>query len=568
MLVASPLSFSLCRKPSGTPDGGEFSPCSGSTASPESAPEDTPTGADSSLRSLKAALSMDLPHGYHSSVEETSHSHAGIEITGRLYAPDGGEAGYFRRTFRPEERIVEHNMLEMYGSDTGKGVGSAFAAQAEDAYRKMGYTTITMEAGLESGGYVWAKAGYSWGDIGAPPQVKKFARDKLGKIASNLSDDDVLQVSRLISGSRTTAKQLADWHSSDGKYSGKNILAGSGWNASKSLIESVQASAVLEFYNKNHDHKGRFTSAQGGGVHLAKAAKDTSSEVGGGVAKKDGYWLRLKDGGTAGLTNEKKTQERAAAGELTLEGTVSYRGMPYVVYSDPKISADRRSQYLLATIDHGELPPKMTFGAHELALGAPGTPAEGLYTKTLGKTTVGVKGTAAHLVTSKGQVAAALDLLETSPLESTHTLRIYVGSESKQVLGSLANKVLGAAKAFHRDAEGRAFMALPRADKALIKTVQNDQEAGFLHAASTRDPIRSVVAHEMAHIDDKGRPLGESTGAKSARRRIVPVSKYAEVSNSEAYAEAKSLWQVGTQQEYGEHAAALEGYAKEFGWTK
>ena len=60
--------------------------------------------------------------------------------------------------------VVSHDLLNIEPEFQGNGIGSQFTMRSENKYIVNGYEKIVVHAGLEKGGYVWAKAGFSWDD--------------------------------------------------------------------------------------------------------------------------------------------------------------------------------------------------------------------------------------------------------------------------------------------------------------------------------------------------------------------------------------------------------------------
>jgi hypothetical protein len=59
----------------------------------------------------------------------------------------------------------------------------------EEMYRQLGIDRIEVEAGLEDGGYVWAKAGFNWRVTDDGFTIWRFD-EKLDAAAGNYMDDD------------------------------------------------------------------------------------------------------------------------------------------------------------------------------------------------------------------------------------------------------------------------------------------------------------------------------------------------------------------------------------------
>lgn len=86
-----------------------------------------------------------------------------MKVTGYIYNRQGQTVGNFTREVRLELSTntlsVNHYTLNMVESAQG-GVGQAFNAATIKQYRDVGVDHITVEAGLDVGGYAWAREGF------------------------------------------------------------------------------------------------------------------------------------------------------------------------------------------------------------------------------------------------------------------------------------------------------------------------------------------------------------------------------------------------------------------------
>lgn len=78
-----------------------------------------------------------------------------------ILAPNGAHAGYARRRLLGNG-VIEHDEMRLKPEYRGQGFSRAFGQHMEDWYRESGIDTIVLRAGLDDGGYAWAKAGYDW----------------------------------------------------------------------------------------------------------------------------------------------------------------------------------------------------------------------------------------------------------------------------------------------------------------------------------------------------------------------------------------------------------------------
>lgn len=85
------------------------------------------------------------------------------KIKGDLVA-GGKPVGSFERSLDTDgtEYTVHHDFLQIDDEFHGRGFASAFNAHLMNWYRASGVTWIRIYAGLEAGGYAWARAGFDW----------------------------------------------------------------------------------------------------------------------------------------------------------------------------------------------------------------------------------------------------------------------------------------------------------------------------------------------------------------------------------------------------------------------
>lgn len=168
---------------------------------------------------------------------------------------DGKEAGYINRVFAEDGRSVYHDTMELHEQYRGKGFSSAFSAHSEEMYRQSGITRINLTAGLDDGGYVWAKAGYQLdADFYRtnPTMFKMEMRELQRSIAEEAAfyytDEGVAGVLSawesmidevLDEGpdalDMLDLSQLANLFNKDGRPIGRSILGGTSWRGVKSL---------------------------------------------------------------------------------------------------------------------------------------------------------------------------------------------------------------------------------------------------------------------------------------------------------------------------------------------
>lgn len=202
---------------------------------------------DGKMAALHAQVSellvMDLPNGYRSVLKEdapVNFDGDGIFVSGTILDAKGNDAALWERELHPAEGRVVHTYMRSYSEYAGQGIGSEFVKQSEAKYKAAGFTSVELDAGLEAGGYAWAKAGYNW----RGPVPKEFIgelRQRVGKVQKHLSDDESLKLARAVDSLSTTGPGrvipywFAKFKSADGEVTGRTLLAGTKWYGVKNL---------------------------------------------------------------------------------------------------------------------------------------------------------------------------------------------------------------------------------------------------------------------------------------------------------------------------------------------
>nr|WTA71327.1 2'-5' RNA ligase family protein [Micromonospora sp. NBC_00855] len=96
---------------------------------------------------------------------------------------DGGTGEPVGRTERnfyldsDGDPYVEHALLSLNPEAQDRGFGTQYSNELLDYYRASEVSRITLAAGLEDGGWTWARAGYDWND--ATPEMVTVSRSNL-----------------------------------------------------------------------------------------------------------------------------------------------------------------------------------------------------------------------------------------------------------------------------------------------------------------------------------------------------------------------------------------------------
>jgi len=87
-------------------------------------------------------------------------------VSGAVLNQDGTKVGYFKRKLGYDKdgnpTYVYHERFEIDEEYQGLGLGSAMNRQAENWYISQGFRNVQLQAGLDMGGYAWARAGFDF----------------------------------------------------------------------------------------------------------------------------------------------------------------------------------------------------------------------------------------------------------------------------------------------------------------------------------------------------------------------------------------------------------------------
>jgi 2'-5' RNA ligase len=106
-------------------------------------------------------------------------------VEGTLYYQDGGQAGSFTRTLRPNDGVVVNEFFEVNSELQGRGAGTKMMAEWEDSYARSGFHTMEVNAssgGNFNGAYVWARYGYTPSPGETARVAQKFLNSSQGSI--------------------------------------------------------------------------------------------------------------------------------------------------------------------------------------------------------------------------------------------------------------------------------------------------------------------------------------------------------------------------------------------------
>lgn len=104
------------------------------------------------------------PDGLHSVVTSFSGDARYARVSGQVRDRNGDSVGTFSRNIDTQAGNIYHAYFALNPAAQGSGFGNAFNQQAFDAYRAHGYSTATVSADLNVGGYTWARQGFDFAD--------------------------------------------------------------------------------------------------------------------------------------------------------------------------------------------------------------------------------------------------------------------------------------------------------------------------------------------------------------------------------------------------------------------
>lgn len=186
-----------------------------------------------------AIMSADMPPGLrmdmHFSRAPYATWNSGIGHSGALFEDAPLQA---TRTFKFEKGKVDHSSFFIADRLQGRGTGRVFLANSMAVYRRIGIRSVTLAAGAEAGGYVWARFGFvptrlSWHSL------RESLSDELDEIERKLSPGDVALVRRMLdSDDPKTVWLIADLRIPFGREPlGRRLLAGQGWGGALDLTD-------------------------------------------------------------------------------------------------------------------------------------------------------------------------------------------------------------------------------------------------------------------------------------------------------------------------------------------
>ena len=229
-------------------------------------------GDSEPLRQLAEDLSGNLTTGKGDKFHvEWAPGGVGASLVGDVFL-DGKPAGQiirqFRRTKDKDNKdkflVVDNQRMVLDDAGRGKGFASAIGPQLEDYYRRSGVDVITVHAGLDNGGYTWARQNFAWNrdpdtldeslrsvrnqitllvhDRKEWPRTDAEKKAKAAARPIRISDADKAELTALLDRLQVDAvdlpdpRDLAGLKGSDGEL-GRKLMVRTGWHGVKTLTE-------------------------------------------------------------------------------------------------------------------------------------------------------------------------------------------------------------------------------------------------------------------------------------------------------------------------------------------
>jgi GNAT superfamily N-acetyltransferase len=178
-----------------------------------------------------------------------------LKYSGRVIAADGDEVAYMERTFlrttsddyAEKLMVVKHDYLDIEPLYQGQGLAKRVLRDSMSMYKRLGVDRINLDAGLDRGGYAWAKYGFTPTQSNWDALRRRLAMDYhvsgggeglVGLSASGRKAmDDILTYDN--PKALWTLSDIPDEVSYGGVSDklGVHLLSGTGWSGSLSLSD-------------------------------------------------------------------------------------------------------------------------------------------------------------------------------------------------------------------------------------------------------------------------------------------------------------------------------------------
>jgi hypothetical protein len=170
-------------------------------------------------------------------------------LRGEIVDEHGASIGEIDRSLSHDTGVAQHGGFRLNGT---RGVETAKHVLRQNIayYRQLGLSRVEMYAGLDRGGYAWAKYGFAptrdWWDA-----LRPMLRDRISVPALNIATADRQAILNLLeNGDPRTVWDIADSRMPVSVVSGtlplgKLLLSGTSWKGSLDLND---ASALRRFH--------------------------------------------------------------------------------------------------------------------------------------------------------------------------------------------------------------------------------------------------------------------------------------------------------------------------------
>jgi hypothetical protein len=181
---------------------------------------------------------------YSRTIKLTNTAAGGLDFNGNLHR--GGQSiGEIHRRIFPDRSVAVHDFLELNDDAQAAGIAKSLLRNQIDTYRAIGINHVNLTAGLNVGGYSWAKYGFL-PDETAWRGLQTDLRDRMRYL--RMDNDVRVGVEHLIESENPIALwRLSDMRqpvhrtiSNDQVPAGKGLLLGQTWKGSLDLTNPEQ----------------------------------------------------------------------------------------------------------------------------------------------------------------------------------------------------------------------------------------------------------------------------------------------------------------------------------------
>jgi hypothetical protein len=179
--------------------------------------------------------------------DEDDPSGGSINFVGQVVDTNGKVQGNWERYLYTGSMEINNDTFWLNPKKQGNGFGGRFYYHSEHELAKMGVKKITLETGLEVGGYAWARVGFDFADR----EDAAYLSDGFRDYWKEKTGDPFPYKKKLL-----TPWEIASTTGSNKKVNlGKQFLLGDQWSGVKKLDENSIGFQVGEAYYKLKGYK-------------------------------------------------------------------------------------------------------------------------------------------------------------------------------------------------------------------------------------------------------------------------------------------------------------------------